>query len=113
VVRKPVSFTDVDINWGHKEWSESVRAFAKFAREAQMPIGIIYNAAPPNKTMSNEQWLDDAQRNYAYIEDTLGIVPNWAVFSSWVKFPGRILSVDNALGEDYLVRHYLQLHGVK
>jgi hypothetical protein len=113
VIGKPLSFTAVDINWGHKEWPDSVRAFANFARDAHMPIGIIYNAAPPNKTMTNEQWLNDAQRNYTHIERTLGIVPSWAVFSSWVKFPGRVLSVDNALGEDYLVKQYLRLHGVQ
>jgi hypothetical protein len=113
VIGKPLSFTAIDINWGHKEWPESVRAFASFARDARMPIGVIYNAAPPNNTMTNEQWLNDAQRNFTYIERELGVVPSWAVFSSWVKFPGRVLSVDNALGEDYLVKQYLQLHGVK
>jgi hypothetical protein len=113
VIGKPLSFTAVDINWGHKEWPESVRAFANFARDVHMPIGMIYNAAPPNKTMTNEEWLNDAERNTTYIERTLGIVPSWAVFSSWVKFPGRVLSVDNALGEDELVKRYLRLHGVK
>ena len=90
-----------------------MRAFANFARDIHMPVGIIYNAAPPNKTMTNEEWLSDAQRNYTYIERTLDIVPDWAMFTSWVKFPGRVLSVDNALGEDYLVKQYLRLHGVQ
>jgi len=66
----------------------------------------------PLQVITNEQWLNDAQRN-TYIERTLGIVPSWAVFSSWVKFPGRVLSADNTLGEDYLVKQYLRVHGVQ
>ena len=78
-----------------------------------MPIGIIYNAAPPNKTATNEEWLNDAQRNFAYIEKSLGIAPSWAVFASWVRFPGRALSTKDGLGEDYLVTQYLRFHGLK
>jgi hypothetical protein len=112
-VGKPLSFSAVDINWGHTNWPQSLRAFTLFAHDVHVSVGIIYNAAPPNQTMTNEEWLDNAQRNYAYIENTLGITPDWAVFSSWVKFPGRILSVNRALGEDYLIEQYLKLHGVQ
>ncbi len=110
---RAVAFTTVDINWGHAEWPQSLRAFAGFAREAHMPIGVIYNAAPPNRSMTNEEWLNDAQRNFVDIEKSLGITPSWAVFASWVRFPGRALSVKQGLGEDYLVKQYLQLHGIK
>jgi hypothetical protein len=112
-VGKPLSFSAVDINWGHTNWPQSLRAFTLFAHDVHISVGIIYNTAPPNQTMTNEEWLNNAQRNYAYIEKTLGITPNWAVFSSWVKFPGRTLSVDGALGEEYLIEQYLKLHGVQ
>jgi hypothetical protein len=112
-VGKPLSFTDVDINWGHANWPQGLKAFASFSRDVHMPIGIIYNAAPPNKTMTNEEWLNNAQRYFTYIERTLGIVPHWAVFASWVRFPGRAITVKDGLGKDYLVKQYLQLHGVK
>ena len=107
---KALAFTDIDINWGHTNWPESLRAFVSFARDVHMPVGVIYNAAPPNKTATNEDWLNEAQRNFAYIERTLGIVPDWAVFSSWVRFPGRAISVKDGRGEDYLVEQYLRLH---
>jgi hypothetical protein len=112
-VGKPLSFTDVDINWGHTNWPQSLKAFASFSRGVHMPIGVIYNAAPPNKTMTNQEWLNNAQRNFIYIEKTLGIVPHWAVFASWVRFPGRAITVKDGLGEDYLVKQYLQMHGDK
>lgn len=110
---KPLSYTVIDINWGHANWPQSLQAFVSFARDVHMPIGIIYNAAPPNKTMTNEEWLNDAQRNSVTIEKTLGITPSWAVFASWVRFPGRAISTKDGLGEEYLVKQYLRLHGVQ
>ncbi len=110
-IGKPMAYTYIDIDWNHANWQQGLRTFVSFAHDVHMPIGIIYNAAPPNKTMTNLQWLDDAQRNFTYIEKTLRITPRWAMFTSWVKFPGRAISVPDGLGEDYLVKQYLQLHG--
>jgi hypothetical protein len=109
-VGKPLSFASVDINWGHTNWPQSLRAFANFARDAHLQIGIIYNAAPPTKSMTNEQWLGNAQQNFVHIEKELGVVPGWAVFASWDRFPGRVLSDQSGLGEDYLIKQYLRLH---
>lgn len=107
---KSLAFTDIDINWGHTNWPQSLKSFASFARQIHMPMGIIYNAIPPNKIMTNQEWLDDAQQNFTFIEKTLGVTPNWAVFASWVRFPGRAISDADGLGEDYLVKQYLKLH---
>jgi hypothetical protein len=41
------------------------------------------------------------------------IVPNWVVFTSWEKYPGHALTDENGLGEDYVVKQYLQLHGAR
>jgi hypothetical protein len=112
-VGKPLAFTSVDINWGHTNWPQSLRAFATFARDAHMPIAIIYNAAPPTKTMTNEQWLGNAAQNFIHIEKEVGVVPDWAVFASWDRFPGRALSDQNGLGEDYLIKQYLSLHAAR
>jgi hypothetical protein len=112
IVGKPLSYTMIDINWGHTNWPESLPAFTNFAGGVQMPIGIIYNAAPPNKTMTNQEWLNNAQQNFTHIERTLGVAPRWAMFASWVRFPGRFITVEDGLGLDYLVKQYLQLHGV-
>jgi hypothetical protein len=109
-VGKPLSFTSVDINWGHVNWPQSLRAFATFAGGAHLQIGIIYNAAPPTAAMTNEQWLGNAQQNFIHIEKELGIAPGWAVFASWDRFPGRALSDQSGLGEDYLIRQYLRFH---
>ena len=89
-VGKELAFTSLDINWGVKNWPTSVQAMASFARDVKMPLGIIYNAAPPPPSMSVQAWLDGAVRNFNYIEDTLHFVPDWAVFASWARYPGHV-----------------------
>jgi hypothetical protein len=110
---QPLAYTFVDINWGIQRWPASLEAFQSFSHTFGTSFGIIYNAAPPRSTDTNQQWLDAAQRNFAHIERTLGVVPNWAMFTSWDKFPGHAITDSSGPGEDYLVKEYLQLHGVK
>ncbi|MBV9982221.1 hypothetical protein [Bradyrhizobium sp.] len=110
-VGKELAFTNVDINWGVKNWPASVQAVARFAQDIKMPLGIIYNAGPPPASMSNQAWLDEAVRNFTQIENTLRIVPDWVVFTSWVKYPGQALTDENGLGEDYVAKTYLRSHG--
>jgi hypothetical protein len=75
-----------------------------------MPFGIIYNAGPPPASMSNQVWLDEAVRNFTQIENTLRVVPDWAVFTSWEKYPGHALTDENGPGEDYGLKQYLNKH---
>jgi hypothetical protein len=110
---KSLAFTDVDINWGVKNWPASLQAMSGFARDLNMPLGIIYNAGPPPASMSNQAWLDGAVRNFTHIENALHIVPNWVVFTSWEKYPGHALTDENGPGEDYIVKKYLQFHGAR
>ncbi len=107
-VGKELAFTNIDINWGIKNWPASVQAMASFARDVKLPIGIIYNAAPPPPSMSNQAWLDQAVQNSTYIENTLHVVPDWAVFASWARYPGHALTDDElGPGEDYVLKQYL------
>jgi hypothetical protein len=109
-VGKELAFTDVDINWGVKNWPASVQAFAYFAKDVGMPMGIIYNAPPPSASTTNQGWLDGAVHNFSYIEDTLHVVPDWAIFTSWDKYPGHALTDENGPGEDYALKQYLNKH---
>ncbi|MFK0165324.1 hypothetical protein [Rhizobium sp. NPDC090279] len=110
---QPLAFTFVDINWGIQRWPASLQAFEKFSHTFQQPFGIIYNAAPPHAADTNQQWLDDAQRNFIHIEKTLGVEPDWAMFTSWDRFPGHAITDQSGPGEDYLVKGYLRFRGEK
>ncbi len=108
---QPLAYTFIDINWGVTHWPTGLQAMADFAHQTHLLVGITYNAAPPRPSMSNQEWLDDAARNFTHIERTLHVSPDWVSFSSWEKFPGHALTDGYGVGEDYLVKRYLQFHG--
>jgi hypothetical protein len=101
----------VDINW-QASWEQSLISVAAFARSLRLPLGIIYWASPKvsaGTIVSNDLWVNSAVDNFTKIESIMGIVPDRAVFASWTKFPGRSITDQNGLGEDYLVNQYLDM----
>ena len=115
VYGRPIGFLIIDINWPEDNWhwQQSLQQVVQFARENHLQVGIIYNAAFPEGAKSDEQWLNRAVDNFSQIEGRMGIVPDKALFESWTFFPKRSLSEQGTLGEDYLVKRYLQMHGVE
>jgi hypothetical protein len=110
-VGKPIAYLYVDINWGQAGWEPSVRAVSQFAHASDLPLGIIYNAAPSGAKTTSQGWLDDVVRDFTHIEHDLHIVPDWAMFTSWDKYPGHALTDQYGPGEDYALAQYLRLHG--
>jgi hypothetical protein len=74
-----------------------------------MRLGIIYNADAP-AAMTNDEYLEAVHQHFAQIERDAHIVPDIAVFASWVRFPQRAISDGSGLGQDYLVKEYVKLH---
>ncbi|WP_298281299.1 hypothetical protein [uncultured Bradyrhizobium sp.] len=107
---RPIAFAAIDIDWYRPNWTQSLSAITGFVRNEHMQLGIIYNSAATSSAETNEQWLNSAVDKFTAIETRQHVVPDQAIFASWVKFPPRSLTDETGLGEDYLVKRYLQLH---
>jgi hypothetical protein len=77
-----------------------------------MRLGIIYNADAP-ASMTNDEYLEAARQHFVQIEQNMHVVPDMAVFASWVRFPRRAISDQSGLGQDYLVKEYAKLRNHK
>ncbi|MBV8744837.1 MAG: hypothetical protein JO134_07330 [Xanthobacteraceae bacterium] len=108
-VGRPIGFAVLDVNWGRPNRSQSLLASAAFLRSQHMRLGIIYNADAP-ATMTNDGYLEAVRQHFAQIEQDMHVVPDLAVFASWVRFPRRAISDQSGLGQDYLVKEYVKLH---
>jgi hypothetical protein len=106
----PIKALHVDINWGHANWQQSLRETVRFAQDATLPIGIIYNGDTHNDHGTSEGWLASAVDNFTVIERRMGIHPAQAIFHSWDKFPTHSITDNTGPGEDWLVKQYLQQH---
>lgn len=112
---KPIAFLNMDIDWprDHGHWQQSLEQAADFARANHLALGIVYNTAVPGGAKSDERWLKSAADNFTEIEKGLGIAPDKALFESWTPYPHRSITDANGLGEDDLVKRYLQMRGIK
>jgi hypothetical protein len=88
--------------------SQSLQESVVFLRNLHMRLGIIYNADAP-ATTANDEYLEAARQHFVQIEQNMHIVPDMAVFASWVRFPRRAISDQSGLGQDYLVKEYVKL----
>jgi hypothetical protein len=107
-VGRSLALTVLDIDWPRPNWQQSLKASAAFLRNQHVHLGIIYNADAP-ATMTNDGYLEAARQHFIRIERNMGIVPDVAVFASWVRFPRRAISGASGLGQDYLVKEYVRL----
>jgi hypothetical protein len=104
---RPLAFTVLDINWPRPNWTQSLQAMAAFLRNQHLRLGIIYNAdAPP--AMTNDEYLDAARQHFVQIEQSMRIVPDVAVFASWVRFTRHAITDASGRGQDYLVEQYVR-----
>jgi hypothetical protein len=110
---QPIAFLQIDINWGHDNWPQSLKKTVHFAGSAHLPTGIIYNGDSHRAGGTSEGWLESAVQNFTRIEKEMGIHPDQAIFHSWGKFPIHSISDPSGPGEDYLVKRYLQQRGVQ
>ncbi len=101
---QPLAFLHFDIDWGNPGWQAGLKAAVQFARLAHLPFGVIYNASPGAK--SDADWLNQASRHMSEVEKTLGIIPNHAIFQSWIRFPTHAISDAAGPGMDYLLEQY-------
>jgi hypothetical protein len=63
--------------------------------------------------MTNDDYLAAARQHFVQIEQRMGIVPDVAVFASWVRFPRRAISDASGRGQDYLPKEYVQFRNAR
>ena len=86
---EPLAGLHLDVVWGGGRWQAALGAVAALAKAEHARVGIIYDGSRTDP--SDAAWLDDAQARYELIEGRLHLVPDQAVFQSWMDFPRRML----------------------
>jgi hypothetical protein len=106
-VGQPISGVVIDIGWGDNTWQNNLPSVVNFIRGQKTQVGVIYNAQG-NAGANNSQWVLKATENITLITSNMAVRPDVAFFTSWVRFPERLITDQNGLGEDYLVKEYLK-----
>jgi hypothetical protein len=99
-----LSFFRADVQW-HQHWQQPLKLLAEMLRRQGIPLGIIYNGFDDDK--SDRAWAEHAEQHFREVEDRLNIIPDLAVFQSWVPHPSRMLPANDPGSYTYLLGRYL------
>ena len=105
---RPLAFMVLDIDWYNGRWEQNVQSMTNYLRDQHVKFAMIYNSGV-TPTTTNDQYLDAAHQHFVHIERDLHIVPDIALFASWVRFPLRAISSPTERGQDFLVNEYVKL----
>ena len=102
-VGAPLDFIHFDIDWNYVLWLTTLRSFEASVRKAGIKVGIIYNGGTAQSDIS---WTAQAERYIKQIEADRSMVPDQAIFQTWVNWPTHMLPETQPGTLTYLVRRY-------
>jgi hypothetical protein len=99
VTGEKLAYIHADLNW-KPETVQNLVPLASALRQRHVPLGIDYDAAAKGEEgwfdansvpNSDVGWVRNAIGHYTKIESGLGIHPDHAVLTTWVRYPTRML----------------------
>jgi hypothetical protein len=101
----PLSFLQSDVQW-KTAWREPLERLAAALRARHIPLGVIYNGNSGDA--SDTAWVANAEAHYRAVEDDPRIMPDQAVFMSWVSHPSHVYPDTDPGTYSYLLKEYLR-----
>ncbi len=91
---RPLAFIHLDIPFDRSGEETSAVDFYRYAEHLKqqnllVAIGVIYDGT--SSDMSDESWIQDAEKHIYLIEDKHGLHPDQAVIQSWQAYPEHVL----------------------
>jgi hypothetical protein len=99
-----LAFMHLDVIWG-RPWLGYVAAISKTMRQVGIPFGVIFNGNP--QSPDDASWANTAQQHYMILQNA-GIIPDDAIFQTWVEHPRSALPVNDPTSMTGIVRVYVQ-----
>lgn len=99
-----LAFFHIDVNW-HGPWQSQLGALSDVLRVRKVQLGIIYNGDPDDET--GVVWTRHAEQRFQLVETNLGIIPDQAVFQTWMAQPRKMLPENVPGTMTWLVNRYL------
>ena len=106
---RPLAFFDIDVAWLLPQWPEQFKIAAAAARQAGIPLGVIYNGS--RRDLSDATWLASAESHIRLVESMPGGKPERAFFDTWTDNPRKMLPETSPETFTGLIRRYIEAEG--
>lgn len=111
VIGEKLAFFHADVVWKAPIWRQQLAAVRTNIHAQGIPFGVIYDGGGTGNTESDDVWTQEAEQRFHQVESTSSLVPDQAIFQSWVRWPRRLLPETEHGTMTNLVLRYLQAHG--
>jgi hypothetical protein len=81
----PIRGVETDIGWDTPAWIPALQDLRNYLRERNMRLGIIEDGS--DVARSNLEATAAVVQHFEYMEGTLGIIPDFAEFTTWLAYP--------------------------
>ena len=102
---RKLAFVDADVGW-ILPWVDVVGRLGDEMHRRGIPFGVIYNGMDTD--LSDEAWVESAERHFLRYENSGYRRPDRAIFQSWADYPHQILPEDGRNTLTSLVLSYLR-----
>jgi hypothetical protein len=100
------AFLHADVGWSSRIAMRNLVPLVSFVRSRGVKFGVIYNGNADDDT--DESWVRGTMDHFRYIESGLELIPDQAIFHTWVPFPTRNLPESQFGTLTNLVLQYLR-----
>lgn len=104
LIGRRIEAIQLDVNWHNPEAETAISTVSRFVHERNMKLGIIYDGLADSGT--NAGWIGTAIDNFDTTEGEAGILPEQAVFATWVQFPTNDLPETDPTTQTWLLNRY-------
>jgi hypothetical protein len=107
IVGQKLSFFHADVAWT-SPWQQQLGAVKRVAHERGLKFGVIYDGSGTGKQESDGLWTQEAAQRFHAVESNPSLIPDHAVFQSWVRWPHKMLPETQPGTMTNLVLQYIQ-----
>jgi len=116
ITGEKLAYIHADVSW-NPEAVQNLVPLASALKQRHVALGVDYDAAPkgeqpwfdPTSTSNSDVgWVRNAISHATTVESTLGIHPDHAVLTTWVRYPTRMLPETQPGTFTNLVLQYIQ-----
>jgi hypothetical protein len=101
-----LEFLHADVGWSPAAMA-NLQPLSAFLKSRRVNFGIIYNGGAAEGN-TDQSWGRETMDHYTYIESGLGVVPDQAIFHTWVPLPLHNLPETTSGTLTNLVLQYLR-----
>jgi hypothetical protein len=97
---------ELDMGWSSPAWIPALSEMLKFTHEQNLRLGVIEDSSPV--VTSDATAVASVVQNFEYMEGVLGIIPDFAEFTTWLPHPQYNMPETSPSAQTWEINRYFR-----